>query len=531
MKNMLKGLRLAALLGALSCSTLATAEEASALSIAIESITTDELKKHVEFLASDTLQGREAGTVGNHAAGAYLVGELKKTALKPAGDSGEWFQYFNANMRNILGALPGSDETLKDEWIVVGAHYDHVGFGAPNNSRGPIGFVHNGADDNASGTTALLEIIEALSESQLPLRRSVLFAFWDGEEKGLLGSRHFVANPLKQLERLKLAMHADMVGRLGPSGMEITGWRTGTGLRQWIAQQNAVGQKLDFNLRYIGESDHWPFFESGVPSLMLHTGKHEDYHRPSDDTERINFKGLRIATELLLRLTIEAANADSLPSFREASRAELHEINAIAKSGGISRTPTVRPTRLGIHFDPEAEKQQVIKLVRVVTGSPAEQGGLRVGDEIVEFNGSKLSDASRFGTLVITAPREVAIKVRRGEATESLKVTLGAEPVRVGLELRSDDAEPGVPIVSEIVSQSPAHRAGLLVGDRVLQVGLDDTSGDAPRVAVKRSNAEILELLAAAKEPIELLIERDGKLETISFRPAETFAAATTSDE
>lgn len=534
----------------------APADNATALSIAVESITINELQKHLVFLASDTLQGREAGTVGNHAAGAYIVGELKKTALKPVGDSGDWFQYFQGNMRNIVGILPGHDESLKNEWVLVGGHYDHVGYGAPNNSRGPIGFVHNGADDNASGTSALLEVIEAFSKSQLPLRRTVLFAFWDGEEKGLLGSRHFAANPLRPLEQLKLTVHADMLGRLGPAGIEITGWRTGTGLRQWVTQQNTVDQKLDFNLRYIPESDHWPFFERGVPSLMLHTGKHEDYHRPSDDIERINFKGLRTATELLLQLTIAAANSDSLPRFRETSRRELAELNALAKNGSLTRMPTSRPTRLGVNFDPEAEKQRVIKLVRVHPGSPAERAGLQVGDELLELGGEPLAQGLEFGTRILTAPREVALKLRRGEQTIALQVMLGGEPVRVGLTLKRDDAEPGSAIVSGVVNESPAHRAKIHIGDRIREISTPRSTADTPLktagantitrpnlsepatestrtssanhealtyLSLPALDTELLSLLSTASEPVGLVVERDGRLETITFQPAASF--------
>lgn len=539
---------------------VAQADDTQALSMAVESITVDELQKHLQFLASDTLQGREAGTVGNHAAGTYLVGELKKTALKPVGDGSDWFQYFHGNMRNIVGILPGHDESLKHEWVLVGGHYDHVGFGAPNNSRGPIGFVHNGADDNASGTAALLEVIEALSNSKLPLRRTVLFAFWDGEEKGLLGSRHFVTNPLRPLEQLKLAVHADMLGRLGAIGIEITGWRTGTGLRQWVTHQNVVGQKIDFNLRYIPESDHWPFYERGVPSLMLHTGKHEDYHRPSDDIERINFKGLRIATELLLRLTIAAANTDSVPTFRATSRRELAEFNALAKNGSITRTPTSPPTRLGVNFDPEAEKQHVIKLVRVHPGGPAERAGLRVRDELLEFDNQPLDQGTEFGTRVLTAPHEVAIKLRRGEQTIALQVLLGGEPVRVGLTLKRDDAEPGSAIVSAVVRESPAHRAKIRIGDRIRMIVKQRTVNtqsktDGTNTVERQPNrnlsgvesplapsaeyeadtrsplpsldAELLTTLSTTTDPVELVVERDGRLETITFTPAERFTDTT----
>lgn len=502
----------------------ARADDPPELKAALASVTVEELKKHVEFLASDTLQGREAGTVGNHAAGTYLVTELKKSALKPMGDGGEWFQYFNGNMRNILGVLPGSDESLKNEWVLVGGHYDHVGFGAPNNSRGPIGYVHNGADDNASGTTALLEVIEALSESKLPLRRTVLFAFWDGEEKGLLGSRHFAANPKRPLDQLKLVLTADMLGRLRESGLEITGWRTGFGLRQWVTRQNAESLRIDFNLRYVPESDHWPFFERGVPSIMLHTGKHDDYHRPSDDAELINVKGLQKVTQTLLRMTVAAANADSLPLFRDAAREELPELNALAKLGPPARPLTPRPARLGVSFDPELEAKHIVKVVSVQPAGPADRAGIKVGDEIVEFGGRRLSDGVEFGAIVLAAPQEVEAKIKRGDENLSLKVKLNGEPVRVGLTLKRDTAEPGSAIVAGIVESSEAHRRGLQIGDRILAIG-------GKPVSSMPETADIGEQLASPMSPVEVQIEREGRLETILFPPAEKPSAATSSGE
>ncbi|MEQ9068087.1 MAG: M28 family peptidase, partial [Gimesia chilikensis] len=133
-------------------SYLVTAKTASS------SIQTDELKSHIEFLASDALEGREAGTQGGQAAGTYIRNFLQKHGVQPGMGEEGYFQEFDGGFRNILGVIPGNDPKLKNEYIVIGAHYDHVGYGKPSNSRGGVGQIHNGADDNASGTAALLEI-------------------------------------------------------------------------------------------------------------------------------------------------------------------------------------------------------------------------------------------------------------------------------------------------------------------------------------------------------------------------------------
>ncbi len=143
----------------------------------------------------------------------------------PAAAEQGYFQDFDGASRNILGLWEGSDPALKQEVIIVGAHYDHVGYGTPSNSFGPIGRIHNGADDNASGTSGLLEIMEAIVRLEPRPRRTLLFALWDGEEKGLLGSKHWVAQPTLPLERVKLMLNMDMIGRLRDNRLEIGGSR------------------------------------------------------------------------------------------------------------------------------------------------------------------------------------------------------------------------------------------------------------------------------------------------------------------
>ena len=188
-------------------------EEAGTLQAALDSITAPELQKFVETLADDTFEGREAGSRGGRAAGNYLLEQMEKRGLKPAGTDGGYVQEFGRGYRNLLGIVEGSDEKLKKEIIVVGAHYDHVGYGSRSNSFGPLGLIHNGADDNASGSSGLLELMEAVQKLPRAPKRSILFVYWDGEEKGLLGSRHWTSAPTLPLERVKFCVNVDMIGR------------------------------------------------------------------------------------------------------------------------------------------------------------------------------------------------------------------------------------------------------------------------------------------------------------------------------
>ncbi|MFP6766700.1 MAG: M20/M25/M40 family metallo-hydrolase, partial [Planctomycetaceae bacterium] len=244
-----------------------TAEPASPVS-ALDTILRQDLARHINTLASDALEGRAAGTDGGRAAGNYIVQQLRRLALRPVGSDGDFYQEFSdKGYRNILAVLPGSDPELKKEFVLVGAHYDHVGLGTKITSRGPLGQIHNGADDNASGTAAVLEIAEALSTLQPAMRRSIVFVFWDAEELGLLGSKHWMTTPTIPLTAIRLAINVDMVGRLKDRRLIVFGTRTGKGLRGFASRQNAPisdSLKLDFNWNLTANSDHHPFYKRGI---------------------------------------------------------------------------------------------------------------------------------------------------------------------------------------------------------------------------------------------------------------------------
>ena len=211
------------------------------IAVAVESIRIADLKPHIATLASDTLQGREGGSAGGQAASAYLIQQLRQRGFSTAAN-GLDVQEFPGGMRNVLATVPGSDARRRDEVVIVCAHFDHVGFGTSRNSRGPIGQVHNGADDNASGVAGMLEVIEAIRSLPHPPRRTLLFAFWDGEEKGLLGSKHWVSSPTQPLKQIKLVINSDMIGRLRPEGVELTGTRAARGLRQFVSEANSLAR-------------------------------------------------------------------------------------------------------------------------------------------------------------------------------------------------------------------------------------------------------------------------------------------------
>jgi hypothetical protein len=368
---------------------------------AMESITTDELYHYVEVLADDVYEGRAAGSRGGHAAAQWLIQQLRPFELTPAGPDGDYVQKFSDDCRNILVLQKGDDPQIQDEVIVVGAHFDHVGYGSSNNSFGPIGKIHNGADDNASGTSALLETIEAFARSGLKTRRSILFAFWDGEERGLIGSRYWLSHPTLPIDHVKLNITLDMVGRLRDERLYLMGSRSGYGLRRLFSDPVDDSLALDFSWDIKANSDHWPFIEQRIPIALLHTGLHSDYHRPTDDVEKINRQGLREVCRYLLASLVRVANEDRLPTFRDAVRRESESMRRTFEQplprASLNSWPSDQPPpRLGISWREDDAEPGSVFLVRVVDGTPAASAGLEVGDRIDELDGRSFANATVF---------------------------------------------------------------------------------------------------------------------------------------
>jgi hypothetical protein len=475
--------------------------EANARSAALDSITTEEVTGHVGALADDTFEGREAGSRGNRAAGIYLVERLKKFGMHGGGPKGSFYQTGNGS-NNILALVEGRDEALQDQVILIGAHYDHVGYGSYRNSYGPIGRIHNGADDNASGVAGLLEVADALSRLPEKPKRSILFAFWDGEEKGLLGSKHWVEHPTVPLDRVRLAINVDMIGRLRHSRVVVFGIRTSPGLRRLVSRQNDPALVLDFNWDVRGDSDHYTFFSRNVPILMLHTGLHDDYHRPSDDAERINGDGLKQIAQLMFGVLVALADSPDVGRFRSQSR---FESRAAQRSIEVALSPP--PGRLGLRWDPSAAENGKIVVAAVPPGSPADVAGLRSGDRLLTFGGREVHDAKQFRVSVLAAKNPVPVTFERAGETAPVESTLqlAGEPVRLGISWRTDDAEPGTTIVNRLTPGSPADLAGLRIGDRIYKIGGREFA----------SGEEFRRLATTSPSPMVLEVETSGRVRTV----------------
>jgi hypothetical protein len=483
------------------------AADGNARHAALLSITVDDVKEYVGALADDTFEGRESGSRGNRAAGIYVVEHLKKFGVRGGGAKESYYQKFD-NYQNILGFVEGSDPVLKDQVIVVGAHYDHVGYGTSRNSFGPTGFIHNGADDNASGVAGMLEVANAVCMLPEKPKRSILFAFWDGEEKGLLGSQHWAEHPTVPLKRVPIIINADMIGRLRDSGVTIFGVRTSRGLRRMVSRQNDVASlPLQFTWEIKPDSDHHTFYSRGIPFLMVHTGMHKDYHRPSDDADKLNSEGLKKIAQLLFNVVVDLADAPSLAGFRRQSRTESR-----GDQQASERPLPPLPGRLGLRWDEKAAADGAIVVAAVTPNSAAAKGGVKPGDHVVRFANREVRDAAEFRVSVLAAKSPVAVVVQRPAETSPIELSLelAGEPVRLGISWRTDEAEPGVVIINRVTPGSPADLAGLRVNDRIDRIGGKEFA----------TGEEFRQLATATiTDALELDVETAGRIRTVEIPP------------
>jgi hypothetical protein len=432
------------------------------------SILANDLRGHVQLLADDSLEGREAGSRGGYTAGNYLVRNFQRH-LEPAAAGSQYFQLFNGRYRNILGLLPGSDPKYKDQYVLVGAHYDHVGYGTRRNSNGPIGLIHNGADDNASGVAAVLELIDALGETELRPSRTILFALWDGEEQGLLGSQYWASQPTVPLSQIKLVINLDMVGRLRNRTLDVLGTRSMPGLRRLVAEANfADDLTLRFPWKLEENSDHHTFVMRQIPILMYHTGLHDDYHRPSDDVEGVDFEGLQAVTRLVFNSLLRLSDTQPLGSFRIAARYEGE-----ARQRHFEQPLPAPSPRLGISWRPVGvDDPPGLEVLNVRPGSAAARAGLRPRDRLVSLNGQPLHSSTTLQQVsLLTSKLQLGVVPEGEDELQQRTVQLDGTPTRLGISWRYSAAEPHSVTLVRVIPHSPADQAGLRPGDRIHLLG------------------------------------------------------------
>ena len=273
----------------------------------------------IAYLASRRLAGREAGTRGGDSAGAFLARRYDSLGVRPlfpgSCRSGSqcppvFFQPFRVRAgtaRNVAGVVPGADSGLREQYVVIGAHYDHLGFSHPDLDAEDVGLIHPGADDNASGTAATLELARRFMDRRA--RRSIVFVDFDAEEIGLVGSQTFVERPPVPLASIALMINLDMIGRLRDDRVLVALPKENVTLRAVVlSSAAALGLKVEWTSAIDDRSDQASFTHELVPAVALFTGFHSDYHRASDTPMRINSEGLRRVVDLAEAIARQVAD-------------------------------------------------------------------------------------------------------------------------------------------------------------------------------------------------------------------------------
>ena len=272
----------------------------------------ERLSRHVYYLASDSLRGRAAGSEDAAKAAAYIVNQFEEIGIQPYFEDG-WYQTFEKNgstYKNVVGVIPGKDPVLKDEYIIIGAHYDHLGV---RNDQ-----IYNGADDNASGTATIIEVARILKSQQNNLKRSVIVAAFDAEEIGLWGS-NYLSRKL-DLSKVQLMISIDMVGWLEKGKtLHLEGVATVKNgkrlLREEAEKMHIDIHPKDFETSIFGATDTQGFAKKGVATWYVTTGLKSPYHKPEDDPELIDYKGLDRVTDYMADVTLRCAtDTDFAPS-------------------------------------------------------------------------------------------------------------------------------------------------------------------------------------------------------------------------
>ena len=290
----------------------------------------------------------------------------------------------HAKTANVVTMIEGSDKVLKDEYIIIGGHYDHLGFGGPNSgSRTPdTNAIHNGADDNASGTAMVMELAKNMAPRKAKLKRSIIFVAFSGEEMGLLGSKYFVNNPPVPIKSIKAMFNFDMVGRFDKEKNSISISGTGTS-----AEGDSILKVFEKGLPFLvthspdgyGPSDHASFYASGIPVFFFTTGVHMDYHTPSDDADKLNYEAEKKIGDFSAALIADIDNLQKDLTFKESGKKE--------STGRSGRRLKVT---LGIMPDFAGSEKKGLRVDGVTKDGPAYKGGMLKGDIIISVHGMKV---------------------------------------------------------------------------------------------------------------------------------------------
>jgi len=392
------------------------------------------IRADIAYLADDRLEGRMIGTPGNDSAAAYIARRFRALGLAPVvqpftarvqafAHAGRPFEFAT---RNVVALIPGRDPTLRGQVVVLGAHYDHLGHDRTwANDPAAGDAIRNGADDNASGTAAVLELARLFKAR--PPRRSVLLVAFSAEEEGTLGSQWFVEHPTVPTDSMVAMLNFDMVGRLANDRLLVYGVATADELQAIVDSTNAAGPRLAVKTLGdgVGPSDHASFFFKQVPVLHFFTDQHPDYHAATDDVERINAAGEARVVNLAYAVARTIADRPARLVFHAPPQSHI-------AAGGPESATGSRPY-LGSVPDMAADSAGGLRLAGVTPGSPAEKAGLKTGDVVVQLGEKAITDLYSYSdALYAHQPGDVVtvvvIRPAAGSASPervTMSVTLG----------------------------------------------------------------------------------------------------------
>ena len=429
----------AALLVSVACQSTAPRAASDIASATVPDSTA--IRHDIETLASERFEGRRTGTPGNDSAAAYLAIRYAALKLRPAPDApgcgtgcpAAYIRRFTATepvrggpptqmpTQNVVGIIPGTDPALRNEYVVIGAHFDHLGrstAGALDPDHGSE--IRNGADDNASGSAAILALARRFMRA--PAKRPILVTHFSGEEEGLLGSAYLVEHPPVPLTQMVAMLNFDMVGRLRDDRIIVYGLATAAEMKGVVDSANAgLGLKLSLVGDGTGPSDHSSFYLKGVPVLHFFTDVHADYHRASDDADKINIAGVVRVVDLAERATRLIANRPKKLTFTKAPTSTVARSASAGNGAYFGSIP-----------DMGAGDETGMRLSGVSPGGPAEKAGLKSGDLIVEFGGKPIKNIYDYTDAMGTFKPGDVIRVVLLRGSNRERITLSVPLVRRG---------------------------------------------------------------------------------------------------
>lgn len=391
------------------------------LNLQAQKINIESIQKHVTYLASDELEGRAPGTKGEKLAIQYISAEFAKLGLTPMGTNGfqQKFDYkYNKHPHdsasktfvkkkgsNVVGFLDNKAAST----IVIGGHFDHLGIGHHHSARDTSKGVHNGADDNASGTAGVIELANYFVNNKKTEANNFLFICFSAEEDGLVGSKHFTSNPTLKIEDINCMINMDMIGRLDQASKKLMVYGYGTSPAfAGIIDTNDKRFSVVIDSSGMGPTDHTSFYLKNIPVLSFFTGQHNDYHKASDDVDKINFEGEQMVLEYIAEIVQQIDTKGKL-TFTATKN----------KEQGRSKYKVT----LGIMPDYTADVSGV-RVDGVMEGKSAENAGILSGDIIIEMDGNAIKDIYAYMKQLAAYKKDdtCMVLVQRGEQKLKLKV-------------------------------------------------------------------------------------------------------------